>query len=71
MVDLPIPAITHLSLTARIHPPLLFLFYSLSMPAMRPPRRIWLGFWTECDADFGKQLKGKLEEEGLEYESVA
>lgn len=32
--------------------------------------RVWLGFWTKCDADFGKQLEGKLKEEGLEYETA-
>jgi hypothetical protein len=33
--------------------------------------RIWLGFWTECDANFGKKLEGKLKEEGLDFEKVA
>lgn len=44
----------------------------MSEPGTIPEvRGIWLGFWTECDANFGKKLEGKLKEEGLDFEKVA
>jgi len=29
-------------------------------------RNIWLGYWSECDAIFGAEVKAKVQEAGLQ-----
>lgn len=32
---------------------------------------VWLGFWNECDAAFGKEVREACEKEGLDNSSGA